>query len=222
MRGYGTSWKSKAWRSISGFAPPSSDELICPCHLINCIQNQTEPKVPKSTKSTTFCHHINCTIGGQGKVCVIVWINLRWKDCRLAAASNAHIPICSRLTFLRSVFCICLKKKQPKMQMQKSVLSWAINHICFRLFPIIILLISSPGVSSTKYAGYSKVTVRPYCPVKFQSWVRPKALALSISHSSRPGSNSCLITGAEHSKPKDKSWDWLSPDQTLKSPESSN
>ena len=188
---------------------------------------QKVPKVPPSSDEL-ICHLIKCIIGGQGKVCVIVWINLRWKDCRLAAASNAHIPICSRLTFLRSVFCICLKKKQPKRQMQKSVLSWAINHICFRLFPIIILLISSPGVSSTKYAGYSKVTVRPYCPVKFQSWVRPKALALSISHSSRPGSNSCLITGAEHSKPKDKSWDWPNqkdwptPDQTLKSPESSN
>ena len=133
---------------FSGFAPPSSDELIC-----GVPPNQLHHR-------WTDKSHL--------------WINLSLeeREGKIAdwGASNAHVP-----TF------------DPDWLSSSSF----------------VILISSRRVKSTKYAGYSKVTIRRYCPVKFQSWVRPKALALSISHSSRPGSNSSLITGgAQHSKPK--------------------
>ena len=133
---------------FSGFAPPSSDELIC-----GVPPNQLHHR-------WTDKSHL--------------WINLSLeeREGKIAdwGASNAHVP-----TF------------DPDWLSSSS---------------FVILISSRCRVKSTKYAGYSKVTIRRYCPVKFQSWVRPKALALSISHSSRPGSNSSLITGAQHSKPK--------------------
>ena len=78
----------------------------------------------------------------------------------------------------------------------------SISSLSYTSSSSILLLIPSPGGRVDQIRGIFQGHPGPYCPVKFQSWVRPKASALSISHSSQPGSNSCLITGAEHSKPK--------------------
>ena len=90
---------------------------------------------------------------GPSKSFSHLWINLsarRCKDCRLGA-SNAHINICSRRLF--SAVCLLHLSSDWWNKWQK-----ANADSSLMLFSIIIL-ISSPGWVSTKYAGYSKVTL---------------------------------------------------------------
>ena len=124
-----------------------------------------------------------------------LWIKIwgwsqRWKELRLRCHPVMHtVPFPSRhlLDINWSSPLFLLSHTPPPSQL---------------FFSSIFLLIPSPGGRVDQIRGIFQGHPGPYCPVKFQSWVRPKASALSISHSSQPGSNSCLITGAEHSKPK--------------------
>ena len=60
----------------------------------------------------------------------------------------------------------------------------SISSLSYTSSSSILLLIPSPGGRVDQIRGIFQGHPGPYCPVKFQSWVRP-ASALSISHSSK-------------------------------------